>query len=95
MWQEKVLEVGERRKVTLDVWLEDGAEFSVENPTWELTVYPSETSKASGDCTFVQSGQKWELTAEIEVGQTGLYRLIFSFKLGSEYIRKSILVNVK
>lgn len=37
MIEEKVFEFGERRRVTMAVWLNDGQAFTPASPTYELT----------------------------------------------------------
>ena len=35
--KERIMELGERRRVTLVLWMEDGASFEPVQPTWELS----------------------------------------------------------
>ena len=88
---EKTFELGERRRVTLEVWLSDGQAFQPIDPQWVLTYMQKE---ASGACTIVQNGDRWQLTAEVQPKKKGVYRLQYTFGLGTELIKRSVSIRV-
>lgn len=88
----KQLLLGERRKISILVWLTDGTAFTPTAPGWELIMGAIE---ASGACDVAQDGGKWELTAEIEPKTRTTYRLVYTFGLGSEIVKREVKVVVK
>lgn len=92
MIEEKVFEFGERRRVTMAVWLNDGQSFTPASPTYELTKIRDVVQ--SGVCEATEDGGRWNLTAEVEPPGLGDYRLSFLFGLGNEKIRRSVRIKV-
>lgn len=90
--EEKKLNLGERRRVTLEVWLNDGSEFAVSEPTWALLL--GRDAEDSGDCDAVQNGKKWRLTCEVQPQKAGYYTLKYTFGLGTEIIVRNITLKV-
>ena len=88
---EKTFELGERRLVTLEVWLSDGQAFQPIDPQWALTYMRQESS---GACNMVQNGDRWQLTAEVQPKQKGFYRLQYTFGIGTEIIKRSVSIHV-
>ena len=88
---EKTFELGERRRVTLEVWLSNGQSFQPLDVSWSLRYLQEE---ASGSCDVVQEGGKWQLTAEVEPQKRARYRLQFSFGMGTEIVKRSVFINV-
>lgn len=88
----RVMELGERRRITATLWLEDKQLFTPTAPTWEL----SQANKVltTGTCEAAQDESKWNLTAEIEPTARGDYRLTYVFGLGTEIIRRSMRIQV-
>ena len=90
--KERIMELGERRRVTLVLWMEDGASFESVQPTWELS--KAQETPETGTCEAVPDGARWQLTAEIQPESRGDYRLTYQFGLGTEIIRRSIPIRV-
>lgn len=90
--KERITELGERRRVTLVLWMEDGAAFEPVQPTWELS--KAQEAPETGTCEAVPDGARWQLTAEIQPESRGDYRLTYQFGLGTEIIRRSIPIRV-
>lgn len=90
--KERIMELGERRRVTLVLWMEDGASFEPVQPTWELS--KAQVAPETGTCEAVPDGARWQLTAEIQPKSQGDYRLTYQFGLGTEIIRRSIPIRV-
>jgi hypothetical protein len=88
----KVFEFGERRLVTLSVWLNDMAVFSVMNPTWELVL--GNVTEDSGTCDIEQTRKGYDLTALIQPKQRRLYTLRYTFTIGEEIIKRSVQIEV-
>lgn len=88
---EKTFELGERRRVTLEVWLSNGQSFQPLDVSWSLRYLQEE---ASGPCDVVQDGDKWQLTAEVEPQKRARYRLQFSFSMGTEIVKRSVWISV-
>lgn len=89
---EKLMELGERRRITLKIWLEDDKAFTPLAPTWELS--KAYEVQDQGECIQAQDGTRWELTAEVEPKGRGDYRLTYQFGIGTEIIRRSIKLKV-
>lgn len=91
---EKIFELGERRKVTLEVWLSNGQTFTPSNVKWDLisSNYPSPES--SGPCEVQEVSGKWQMTAEVQPKRKTAYKLQFTFGMGSEIIKKSVQIKV-
>lgn len=89
---EKIFELGERRRVTMKVWLNDVASFAPSNGAWELSI--GGTKEASGTCEMEASGSNWKLTCEIQPKQRRTYKLQYSFELGTEIIKRSVFIKV-
>ena len=89
----KIFELGERRRITLSVWLNTGQDFVFNGtPTWALSFPPVEDS---GTCEVVQDGKRWNLTAEIQPQKRGNYELQYTFGIGTEIHKKSCKIRVE
>ena len=55
--KERIMELGERRRVTLVLWMEDGAAFEPVQPTWELS--KAQEAPETGTCEAVPDGARW------------------------------------
>jgi N-acetylneuraminic acid mutarotase len=86
------LELGERRRVTLEVWLTDGGTFQPENCKWQLLF--GSTAESEGDCDVEQNGTRWRLTGEVEPKKRTTYRLQYSFQMGTEIVKRTVLIKV-
>lgn len=89
---EKVFEFGERRRVTMKVWLNDGAAFTPSDCKYQLMLGP--TVEVEGDCEVEQDGTAWKLTCEVQPKQRRPYKLTYIFDLGSEIIKRSVNIRV-
>lgn len=89
----KIFELGERRKVSLHLWLESGYAWTPENPTWEL-ISPDGSSTASGTAEAAQTSEGWTLSTLCEPTCRGLWRLCFAFDMGEEHVKRSALIKV-
>lgn len=89
---ERFMELGERRRVTLRVWLEGDKPFQPQDAKWELI--KSQDVVATGPCETAADGATWQLTAEIEPESRGDYRLSYQFGMGTEIVRRSIPIKV-
>lgn len=92
MIEQRVMELGERRRITVTIWLSDNQTFTPDDPTWELT--QTNQPVADGTCEASADGAKWRLTAEIQPLARGDYRLTYIFGLGTEIIRRSVKIKV-
>lgn len=90
---EKVFELGERRRVTMEIWLHDGAQFTPTNCTWALMT-SSNMVEQSGACEALPDGTKWRLTCEVQPKQRYRYKLQYTFGLGTEIIKRSVDIRV-
>jgi hypothetical protein len=85
--------LGERRRVTMEVYLNDKARFVPENCTWELL--SGMTAEDSGACeTQEQEDGKWWLTCEIQPKARRTYTLQYTFGLGTEIIKRNTEIRV-
>lgn len=84
-------ELGERRRVTLKVWINGATDFLLEKPTWELKTGAVE---ASGTCESEKDGGAWLLTAEVQPKARRTYQLQFTFSIATEIFKKTIQINV-
>ena len=91
---EKLFELGERRRVTLEVWLSNGQTFTPTDSTWELTSASYPSPEGSGVCSVREEGGKWQLTAEVEPKRRSTYKLQFSFHMGTEIVKRSVQIRV-
>lgn len=89
---EKIFELGERRRVTMKVWLNDGASFTPTNATFRLLI--GSVAEAEGSCELMAEGNAWLLTCEVEPKQRRQYKLQYSFALGTEIIKRSVDIRV-
>lgn len=89
---EKVFELGERRKVTMRVWLNDGARFTPRNCTWKLLF--AAAAESDGTCETEQDGSAWLLSCIVEPKQRRTYKLQYGFALGEEQILRTVLIKV-
>jgi hypothetical protein len=87
----KSFELGERREVTLSVWLADGKEFSIENAEWELS---RGTVEQSGLCNVEYEDNTYKLTALVQPQARGRYKLTYSFMVADEIIRRTATIDV-
>ena len=60
--KERIMELGERRRVTLVLWMEDGASFEPVQPTWELS--KAQETPETGTCEAVPDGARWQPAGE-------------------------------
>lgn len=90
---EKIFELGERRRVTLEVWLATGETIPLENAAWTLTPCGG-AEEASGTCETEQDGTRWRLTAEVQPETRRLYDLQYGFSMGSELVRRTVRIRV-
>lgn len=88
----RVMELGERRRITVTLWLKDNRAFTITDPTWELT--QANKPLDTGPCEAAQEDTKWRLTAEIQPAARGDYKLTYTFGLGTEIIRRSVRIQV-
>lgn len=91
---EKVFELGERRRVTLEVWLSNGQTFTPANSTWDLSAASYPSPEASGSCDVREVSDKWQLTAEVEPKRRSTYKLQFTFGMGTEIVKRSVQIRV-
>ena len=92
-----VLELGERRKLPVQFWLDGETAFTTKDPTWELykTAGSTETLHSSGPASAdVGTDNRWTLTALIEPDAEGEWKLTYSFGFGEEKIRRSFRIKV-
>jgi hypothetical protein len=89
----KTFELGERRLVTLSVWLADGTAFDLKNATWSLQWGNQEES--GGDCDVAETEKGYELSALVEPRQRRSYTLQYTFSVGEEIIKRSVQIEVK
>jgi hypothetical protein len=89
---EKILELGERRKVALEVWLNDGGTFQPTDCTWQLML--GTTPESKGNCELVQSDRGWKLVCEVQPLRRAMYRLQYSFQMGSEIVKRTVPIKV-
>ena len=92
MSDEKIMELGERRRITLKVWLNDHSTFTPTDCTYQL--YLGNTIEAEGSCDAEQDGTDWRLTCEVQPTQRRTYRLQYTFTLGTEIIKRSASLKV-
>ncbi len=90
--KERIMELGERRRITLALWMEDEQQFEPVAPKWELS--KAQQVLETGTCEAAPDGVRWQLTAEIQPESRGDYRLTYQFGLGTEIIRRSIPIRV-
>lgn len=84
-------ELGERRRISLKVWINGADSFALSAPVWELK---KQVKESSGTCEATQDGAAWVLVAEVQPKQKGQYELQFTFNVGTEIIKKSARINV-
>lgn len=89
---DKIFEFGERRRVTMRVWLNDRAQFTPTDCAYQLLV--GSNVEAEGACDARQDGDAWELTCEVQPQTRYAYRLQYSFALGTEIIKRSVGIKV-
>lgn len=89
---EKIFELGETRLVVLDVWLNDGSEFRPVDPAWSLT---KGSYESHGLCEAVElENHHWKLTALVTPTVKGDWKLTYTFGLGAEIVKKSVMIKV-
>ncbi len=95
--EEKTLELGERRRITMRIWLTTGQSFVPTDCRWELkaTGCTRPTIEAQGAAEVEEDGTDWYVTAEISPREKRVYKLQFIFGLGSEIIRRTVYINVR
>ena len=91
---EKTFELGERRRVTLKVWLNDDTGFSLSEAAWTLFKGPADTEESQGACVVTQQDKAFYLVAEVQPLTKGLYRLQYSFNVATEIIKRSVTIKV-
>lgn len=84
-------ELGERRRITLKVWINGVRSFALDDPTWKLT---HASTEGSGVCESEQDRDVWYLTAEVQPKQRGTYKLQYTFHIGSEIIKRTVEIAV-
>jgi hypothetical protein len=85
--------LGERRRVTMEIYLSDKSKFTPENCTWELL--SGMTAEEGGTCeTVEQEDGKWWLTCEIQPKARRTYTLQYTFELGTEIIKRNTEIKV-
>lgn len=84
-------EFGERRRVTLKVWINGEPNFLLDNPAWELK---KGFVEAEGAAEAEKDGAAWLLTSEVQPKQHGLYKLQFTFSIATEIFKKTVQINV-
>ena len=90
---EIILTLGEKRKLTMDVWLSTGEAFTLQNAEWKLTL--QEVEESSGTCIVTaETGNHYHLVAEIQPEEKGVYNLYYEFNLGTEVIIRNVFVKV-
>ncbi len=93
MTNEKVFELGERRRVTLEVWLSNGQTFTPNGAHWVLTPLKL-PPEAEGEAEAREENGRWLLTAEVQPKKCAVYSLQYSFGLGTEIIKRSVQIKV-
>lgn len=91
--ERKTLELGERRRVSLEVWLGNGRPLAVAEGTWALLL--AGEAEDQGDCETEQREGRWVLTAEIQPRKRRPYRLQYTFRVGTEIIKRSVEICVE
>lgn len=90
---EIILTLGEKRKLTMDVWLSTGEAFTLQNSTWSLLF--AKIEEASGECEVTPvTGNHYHLVAEIQPTKKGVYELSYSFHLGTEIVIRTVIIKV-
>jgi hypothetical protein len=89
---DKTIILGERRIVSLEVWLNDGSTFQPENCTWQLLA--GARAEDEGACELEQAGSRWRLSCEIQPKQRLQYKLQYTFSMGTEIIKRSVTIKV-
>lgn len=90
---EIILTLGEKRKLTMDVWLSTGEAFTLQNAAWQLCFLEEE--EASGECVVTPvTGNHYHLVAEIQPLKKGVYELSYTFNLGTEVIIRTVIIKV-
>lgn len=85
--------LGERRRVTLDTWLETNRPFVMTNAFWEL--FRKDQKVAGGPLTQARANNHWLLQAMIEPKESGHYLLVYTYYLGDERMKRKLKINVK
>lgn len=91
---EKIFELGERRRVTLEVWLSNGQTFTPTETSWTLSSPSYSAPEDSGGCEVQEVSGKWQLTAEVEPKRRSTYTLQFTFHMGTEIVKRSVKLRV-
>ena len=89
----KIFMLGERRYVSLDIWLESGMSFTPGNPKWTLRA-PDGTEGDPAAAGAVQTAQGWTLSALVEPTSRGDWLLTFAFDLGDEHVKRPVRIKV-
>jgi hypothetical protein len=89
-------ERGERRLVTLSVWLADGQTLPLTDPTWALMPSGWRGSvESDGTCDVGDGdGGKKNLTALVQPEKAGSYELEYTFNVGLEIIKRTVTIKV-
>lgn len=89
----KLFILGERRRVTMYLWLESSVTWTPEDPTW--TLYgPDGAEAAHGAAEALQTAEGWSLSTLCEPTARGEWLLLFSFDLGDEHVRRAVRIKV-
>lgn len=89
----KIFLLGERRRVSLYLWLESDMTWVPENPAWDLMA-PDGTKKSTGVAEALQTAEGWTLSTLCEPDAKGDWILLFSFDLGDEHVRRAVRIKV-
>ena len=89
----KIFLLGERRRVSLYLWLESGLAWMPETPTWTLLA-PDGTTAGSGTAEAAETAEGWTLSTLCEPTEKGEWLLLFSFDLGEEHVRRAVRIKV-
>lgn len=84
--------IGEKRRVTLWVWIEGDDMPVLSEPMWTLS-NDGET-ESSGTCEMTSEDGRWRLVAVVEPQKLGWYALTVSVLLGDERIIRNATVHV-
>lgn len=83
------MELGERRRVYLEISLGTSEPFTIRNPVYELTV--GDTVEATGKCEIQD---EHTLICLIEPKKRAYYNLIYTMEIAGEVIKQKVLVYV-
>lgn len=83
--------LGERKEVTVRISSAKSVPFTIRNPAYELVQNTTGSVVLSGDANVIDH----DVYVLVEPPAVGLYRLIFSYDIGTERLKAAVQLQVE